>query len=240
MRRRRSRRGYRRSLIARKRRSRKKRYLRRSRRRAGFLRLKAPSGWPNRVRVKLNYFDAGPYITVDYPNYSESAYQFRANSVYDPDYALGGHQLMGFDQWAALYNHYRVISSKITVRFIPDPGYDFLGCIGIAVCDNASIPGHVGLVEGQKNYRWRNITSTTGDTRIWKVSKTYSAKKYFGPRALVQNQYATVATNPTEDVLFTIIGYRRWVGQLATVIICQTKITYYVEFCEPKAILPSS
>lgn len=33
---------------------------------------------------------------------------FRINSLYDPDYSFGGHQPMGRDQWAALYNEYRI------------------------------------------------------------------------------------------------------------------------------------
>ncbi len=42
---------------------------------------------------------------------------FRANSVFDPDFAIGGHQPRGFDQLASLYDEYIVTKAVITVRF---------------------------------------------------------------------------------------------------------------------------
>lgn len=41
--------------------------------------------------------------------------QFRGASIYDPDFTGAGHQPLGHDQWAALYQRYRVISSKCEV-----------------------------------------------------------------------------------------------------------------------------
>lgn len=43
---------------------------------------------------------------------------FRGNSLYDPDFTNVGHQPNLFDQMAALYNHYFVEASSITVRAI--------------------------------------------------------------------------------------------------------------------------
>lgn len=37
------------------------------------------------------------------------------NSIFDPQYAVGGGQPRGFDQWSALYANYRVHGVKITV-----------------------------------------------------------------------------------------------------------------------------
>jgi len=42
--------------------------------------------------------------------------QYRANSLYDPEYAVGGHQPMGFDQLMAQYNHYTVLKSTFQVE----------------------------------------------------------------------------------------------------------------------------
>lgn len=41
----------------------------------------------------------------------------RANGLFDPEVAAGGHQPRGFDQLMALYDHFVVINAKITVWF---------------------------------------------------------------------------------------------------------------------------
>lgn len=41
---------------------------------------------------------------------------FRANGMYDPRVATGGHQPRGFDQFMALYDHFIVLGSKITLH----------------------------------------------------------------------------------------------------------------------------
>lgn len=46
---------------------------------------------------------------------------YRGNGMYDPDYALGGHQPMGFDQYIALYNKYYVKSATIKVSVWAGP-----------------------------------------------------------------------------------------------------------------------
>lgn len=43
---------------------------------------------------------------------------FRANGMFDPDTTAGGNQPRFYDQMQALYDHFTVIGSKITVRMI--------------------------------------------------------------------------------------------------------------------------
>lgn len=43
---------------------------------------------------------------------------FSANSLYDPYYAVGGHQPMGFDQVMALYQKYTVVASRISITAV--------------------------------------------------------------------------------------------------------------------------
>jgi len=44
---------------------------------------------------------------------------FRMNSLFDPDYTGTGHQPLYFDQFAASYGRYIVMSSKATFKFTP-------------------------------------------------------------------------------------------------------------------------
>lgn len=141
---------------------------------------------------------------------------------------------MGFDQWAAQYHHYRVISSKIVVKFVFDTTDAMQGSVGIALLATTTIPSHAVLVENRKNYKWKNVHDSANNIKDITVSQTYSARKFFGPRSLTQDQYASVGGNPTEDVYFAAIAYRRWLAPASATVVFDTRIEYYVEFCEPK------
>lgn len=141
---------------------------------------------------------------------------------------------MGFDQWAQLYYHYRVISAKITCRFVFESTDTFQGAVGIALQGTTTTAGHDLMVEQGKNYRWRNVHNSATNDKDITVSKTYSARKYFGPMSMTKDQYAAVSTSPVEDVYFALVVYRRWAAAAAKTVVFDTKISFYVEFCEPK------
>ena len=48
--------------------------------------------------------------------------QFRINSIFDPNYTDGGHQPMGRDLLATVYNYYRVLKTEISCE-LARPGY---------------------------------------------------------------------------------------------------------------------
>lgn len=43
--------------------------------------------------------------------------QYRLNSIFDPSFAIGGHQPYGHDTLQTLYNRYRVFAAYVTVKF---------------------------------------------------------------------------------------------------------------------------
>lgn len=79
------------------------------------LMLKNPVIVPDRIRLKLTYAEAGFTMDSVAGNYVE--YIFRGNSVFDPDFTGSGHQPLGYDQWSAFYNRYRVHGSSIRVDY---------------------------------------------------------------------------------------------------------------------------
>lgn len=68
-------------------------------------------GMPSRLRTRLVY---GDRISL---SSTLPEHVFAGNALYDPDITGVGHQPRGFDQIMALYDHYQVTSSKITVHF---------------------------------------------------------------------------------------------------------------------------
>lgn len=100
----------------RKRNTRRKRITRRSRRRRSGLKTTRVSqvSFPDRVIVKLPYaYNAN--TTSALTVYDQV---WNLNSLFDPDQTNVGHQPRGFDQWAAIYNRYRVkyVTGILTVR----------------------------------------------------------------------------------------------------------------------------
>lgn len=74
-------------------------------------------GFPDRLRTKLQYQDV---IQLAASAGSPALWQFRMNSLQDPDYTGVGHQPQWYDQLSAVYSYYRVMGSKITCTFIPN------------------------------------------------------------------------------------------------------------------------
>jgi hypothetical protein len=79
---------------------------------------------PNNFVTKLRYHDSVP---INAANGTVAGHVFRANSPYDPDYTASGHQPRYFDQIMPLYDHYQVLGSKITVKFINNSNDHIVG-----------------------------------------------------------------------------------------------------------------
>lgn len=68
-------------------------------------------GFSDTLFVRLKYveqFGVAPGAPI-------GQYTFRGNSLFDPNYTAGGHQPMYMDQYAYIYNKYRVMASSIRV-----------------------------------------------------------------------------------------------------------------------------
>lgn len=74
------------------------------------LTLRSPTILPDRLFLKFKYF--GEYKITG----SSNNIAFRGNCPYDPEEGLGGHSVMGWDQWSTLYANYRVHASSIFAR----------------------------------------------------------------------------------------------------------------------------
>lgn len=69
---------------------------------------------PNAVMTSMTYIHSAALAsTLGVIEWSK--YTFRMNSILDPDYSGGGHQPIGRDQWATLYNRYYVYAVSFDV-----------------------------------------------------------------------------------------------------------------------------
>lgn len=76
----------------------------------------APTFFPDRRRGTFVYSTEG---WLDCPIGSVGSQVFRLNSLYDPDFAVGGASVRSFAQASTLWNKYRVFSARVMISFTP-------------------------------------------------------------------------------------------------------------------------
>lgn len=197
-----------------------------------------PSGLPKQRITKLRYCESIQRTTT---SGVLDRYVYRANGAYDPNQSGTGHQPFGFDQWASLFNHYTVLGAKITVRTV-------------AITNASAVPLHTGLYLGDgtstpytlytqfqeaKKGSFRIMLGSIGE-KSYRNTSTFSAKKYFGVKDVMDNQNlrATVLTVPAEEAYFHIWVQAADLAATATVRHDVT-IDYIIKFTEPKDIASS-
>lgn len=193
-----------------------------------------PSGMPRQRRAKLRYCEQ---LTLSVSPIL-GHYIFRAGSPYDPNYSSVGHQPMGYDQWANLFNHYTVVGSKMYLRAIPQVTQG-TSQVGIYLAADATLPysDADAFIEAKKG---QNKLICANQSRVATLNCYYSAKKQFNVNDMKDNYArlgAKVDTNPAEE-MFYIIWHQTQNGQTFnyTYIV---QIDYIVDFSEPKNLAQS-
>lgn len=133
---------------------------------------------------------------------------FRANSIFDPDWAVGGHQPMGHDQWSTFYNQYYVKSAKITVKLLPDNNaFTATGHVGCTLGILAGTSGGTSARE-QPQTVWMPYASTLANQTQKERTLTYTVDvaKWFGLKDLADDSLSSAAfgANPTRNLLWTV------------------------------------
>jgi hypothetical protein len=192
-------------------------------------------GFPAERTVTLNYVSTNSVYQATAGVMQK--YQFRLNSVYDPDYTAAGHQPMGFDQWAAYYNHYVVeectYDVQMSTRETSDNTYmgtylsdDFT--IASTATDLVELGGTIAIQE-----------SSSALPHIFKgrvnIGKFMNRKDIASDSEL----RAAVTADPTEQVFLTWWFLATNTTNQVTIDVV-TKLSYRVRFMEPKDLAPSS
>lgn len=144
--------------------------------------------FPVRMRVKMRYNDQVTLVTT---GGVISQYIFSANGIFDPNITGTGHQPYGFDQYAAIYNHYQVVASTITLS-VTTP---FNGSAGIVLNDDTSFSQQYNTVVEEKG---ANVIQVGANSTNAHVRQYYNAN-YFKER---KNLDAAMNANPTEQCYF--------------------------------------
>lgn len=166
-------------------------------------------GFAKATMVKLRYAEE---FSLDATAGSLTYYAFRANSIFDPNYTGTGHQPMNFDAWALIYNHYTVLSSKVTLYAINETNANITpGYFGVVLSDDPTVvSGYSSVTDIFENPNTSNPrlagSIVTGPPSAQKtVTKSFSANSFFGTTNVEDGGAygALVATNPGKEAFYS-------------------------------------
>lgn len=194
--------------------------------------VKVGQAFPKTIRTVLRYVESGS-LTVGSSSYNQIFY--KCNGLYDPLDSLGGHQPYGFDQYTAIYNHYKVFKSRVIVQWHVSTGARHEGLIvGVNITpgssDSDTPQTKMEKQDGRTNYRW---ISPSGDSTAI-TNKSWTPKAYFGIQKEESELSAAVGADPAE-----LSHYCVWASNPAgaeTFVFYTVTVEYYTEFSEPKSL----
>lgn len=211
-----------------------RRRSRRNFRKRNFARMRAPLG--NRLMTKVKYVDRT--IEINPGAVLMGTHFFSASGITDPDVTGSGHQPRGFDQLMAMYEHYTVIGSKITITFQPtaSSSSNQNAVVGIALKNSAVAPGDANeYLEGRNTvYKFISNTTNSGIQPV-RLSMTYSPKKFLSNSAPLSDPYlkGNASANPIEESYFVAFADNVDNSTDLNAIQAHVHLEYMVVFHEP-------
>ncbi len=193
----------------------------------------------NKFLTKLRYVDT---ISLDPGIAAITNHVFRCNSLFDPDSTGAGHQPLIFDEFAELYQEYRVLKAKIKVTPIP------------TTTSNVN-PGLYGVFRDSDSILDYTLgTSVIEDMRVkggWGYAGTSSFAAGYNPPSRTASYNVKTMTSPEQRDESTDVGanpvnqdfFQVWLASIAGnnpgAVQFMVQIDYLVEFTQPQTVTPS-
>lgn len=163
------------------------------------------TGFPAMMTVKHKYVEDVFLLTQS--SGAIAQWLSSCNGMFDPNTSLGGHQPLYFDQLSAIYNHYTVVSSKITYKLAIDASSVADACtVGCYIEDDStgSITIHTAVLEQPSSVN-RLLTREGGPVTL---TKSWNARQAFGGNTLDNDELkGSVSANPVEQQHYELFVY---------------------------------
>lgn len=206
--------------------------------RATVSRIRSITGFADRHFVKLKYSWVHN-ATLGTAVGAQVDTAMHGNSVYDPEFSTFGHQPYGFDQWAALYQRYRVHGSKAIVHVAPQTvttaaANNFTTTYLLPVTNSSVL--HSQTLSEMPRCRTRTQW-VTNVTRPAKLKAYASTAQIFGVSRVTAKTNAEFSAQTTANPLspwywwiVTERADRATAGANAIPMMYRITVIYYVEF----------
>jgi len=174
---------------------------------------------------------------------------FRANSFTHPCVASTTHTPLGFDEWSNFYQHYTVLGSSLTAKFINAGTSNLLPAVmGVAITSTST---ELSLLTGDNilEQKHRSDVALAGivqngagpsQTGMSQATINFSSSRFFGTKNLIglEPYRASFISDPTEEAFFTVFALSVG-GNNPGAIHAQVTIEYIVCLSEPRALAES-
>lgn len=197
-----------------------------------------PSGFPQQKVARLTWVDGTSLVSVSGALASTT---LRANGL--DDITLSGtdhHNPYGFDQWAKLYDHYKVLGSKITCTFVPTDTNNSPCTVGVYLSD-ASVISQYTDIESFMEAKRGSYKTLTPDASARAVLRSALSTKHFfnvkdvkdvGKLGASTNETQGYPDNPTEGAFYKLLMQPLTNGNME--VNMQIRLDFIVLFQEPK------
>ncbi len=182
--------------------------------------------FPTMQRAQLRYITD---IQFDPPTGTPVHHFFNATSIFDPDTTGTGHQPYGRDQYASIYNHYRVDKSIINITNTNNASS---AIIGICPQDNTTQNLDRDTCRERKGCTIMPLLGNRGPS---KAQLTYSRKGTF-PLDTNDSLSSGFNQNPAENVFFDVFAMGSAANSNPASLTLQVTITYWVTMWEPRVL----
>lgn len=160
--------------------------------------------------------------------------RFRANGLYDPEVAVGGHQPYGFDQMMGLFNHFTVLGAKLTVRCANNNAIPIFLFSTLRGDSSVATTTDALLERPQTQSVLMNVDGVS------ELVHKFSAAQFFGKSktSLIGGAdfRGNVAQDPAEQAYFNVGIAPNWTTDDPVVETLHVVIEYYAILTEPKTL----
>lgn len=191
-------------------------------------------GLPKTIKIQSRYTE---FTSLSPTAGLMASYVYSANGIYDPNITGGGHQTMYFDQLMALYDHYVVIGSKVTVRFV-NTNASIAVIAGVRLTDSATlVTAPTQLLENARNVQ--RIIGPRGSMNTATVTAKVNPGQFLrGTKKGIMIQkklQGSISTNPDEQCYWQIFATAADGSSTGGTVEAVVSMEYQIVFCEPKA-----
>lgn len=168
---------------------------------------------------------------------------YRLGSIFDPNFAVGGHQPIGRDILAQIYNKYKVYGVTVDLHW-SDAGGDG-GICGVMInssSDSTTLAGMSAETAVEKPNVFRGFVNDTGNQQ-WHFKKYFDLGKIEGLTSSqfkndIQQYCAGMGTDPTLTPYLRLSVAN--IAQTSGIKVhCDVKLTYHVKFYDPITLAKS-
>jgi hypothetical protein len=193
-------------------------------------------GFPDRMETTLSFFSAPSFAPIT--GASAFAFRYTPSSAFDVEPLLGGITMPGFDEFAAVYASYRVLSSRIVVKMAGLSTSPVTLIVLPLNLDPGAAPtvGTIISWRGQP-YAKSKLVGSQGSPAVTIVHEMTTAKMFGSNMVLADDNFAALVTaSPANNWYWAVAIYQNVVFA-SNPVIADVQVLVNVQFYDRKYLV---